>query len=236
MAFLLVLACTAAACFLLRTQIKKFPAVFYLLAVALDALFVAGCLGLLPWFVWDGLSLLVRRCALAFSLFTVVMFMGVLPVGSKARSWLMPVRGELSIVACILALGHAAFYLVSYAPRLLAGGAAGANMRASFVAAVLLLVLLLVLGVTSFNVVKNRMRSTTWKRVQRFAYLFFALAYVHLALSLAPSALQGGASAQASMVAYTAVFALYAVLRATRYVLVDRSAKKDAAINQISGA
>ena len=105
-------------------------------------------------------------------------------------------------------------------------------MRASFVAAVLLLVLLLVLGVTSFNVVKNRMRSTTWKRVQRFAYLFFALAYIHLALSLAPSALQGGASAQASMVVYTAVFALYAVLRVMRCVLVDRSSKEDATADQ----
>lgn len=47
--------------------------------------------------------------------------------------------------------------------------------------------------------------------------MFFALAYVHLALSLAPSALQGGASAQASMVAYTAVFALYAALRAALF-------------------
>ena len=123
MDFLITLACTTAACFLLRNPVKRFPVLFYVLAAALDMLFLVGCFGLLPWFAWSGLLVLMRRCLLAFSLFTVVMFVGVLPAGSKARAWLAPVRGELSLVACILAAGHVGFYVASYAPRMLAGGA-----------------------------------------------------------------------------------------------------------------
>ena len=87
--------------------------------------------------------------------------------------------------------------------------------------ALVLFALLLVLGVTSFNAVKRRMRADTWKRVQLLAYPFFGLVYVHLLLMLLPSALQGGAAAQASVAAYTAVFGTYAVLRVTR-ALLDR--------------
>ena len=50
-----------------------------------------------------------------------------------------------------------------------------------------LLALLVVLGVTSFNFAKKRMRAETWKKVQRLAYPFFMLVYVHLLLMLAPA-------------------------------------------------
>ncbi|MFQ8866773.1 MAG: hypothetical protein ACLR67_00475 [Eggerthella lenta] len=55
-----------------------------------------------------------------------------------------------------------------------------------------LLVLLLVLGVTSFGFVKKHMRTESWKRLQRWAYVFFGLVYVHLMLMLAPAASRGG--------------------------------------------
>ena len=156
MDFLITLACTTAACFLLRNPVKRFPVLFYVLAAALDMLFLVGCFGLLPWFAWSGLLVLMRRCLLAFSLFTVVMFVGVLPAGSKARAWLAPVRGELSLVACILAAGHVGFYVASYAPRMLAGGAVEPAIAASLALALVLLALLAVLGVTSLKSVRTR--------------------------------------------------------------------------------
>ena len=77
------------------------------------------------------------------------------------------------------------------------------------------------LGVTSFNVVKKRMKKETWKRVQLLAYPFWGLVYVHLLLMLVPSALRGGAPAQMAVAVYSVVFVGYAVLRIRR-AAVDR--------------
>ena len=158
---------------------------------------------------------------LSLALFVVVMYIGVFAKGSKVHQWLKPVRSELSIIACILACGHMAVYLGSYAPRL--GGTLGVNVVSALVVALALLVLLLVLGVTSFAFVKRRMRTDSWKRLQRWAYVFFGLVYVHLMLMLAPAASQGGEAAVASVVVYTVIFGAYAALRVRR-ALVDRRA------------
>ena len=80
------------------------------------------------------------------------------------------------------------------------------------------------LGVTSFNVVKKRMKKETWKRVQLLAYPFWGLVYVHLLLMLVPSALRGGAPAQMAVAVYSVVFVGYALCRVGR-ALVDRSAE-----------
>lgn len=52
--------------------------------------------------------------------------------------------------------------------------------------------------------------------VQKWAYGFFGLIYVHLALMLMPAAAHGGLSAQESLAVYTAVFGVYAVARTSR--------------------
>lgn len=114
-----------------------------------------------------------------------------------------------------------AVYLVSYAPRL--GGALGANVLGALGVALALLVLLLVLGVTSFGFVKRRMRTESWKRLQRWAYVFSGLVYVHLMLMLAPAASRGGEAALVTVAVYTVVFGTYAVLRVRR-AFVDRRA------------
>lgn len=99
-------------------------------------------------------------------------------------------------------------YLASYAPRL--GGAMGANVLSALVVALALLVLLLVLGVTSFGFVKKHMRTESWKRLQRWAYVFFGLVYMHLMLMLAPAASRGGEAALITVAVYTVVFGAYA--------------------------
>lgn len=153
MTFLMVLAVTVAACLALRTPLHKWPVAFYVLAVAADVAYVIGVEGLLPRVVMGPLTLLMGKCVLSLALFVVVMYIGVFAKGSKVHQWLKPVRSELSIIACILACGHMAVYLGSYAPRL--GGTLGVNVVSALVVALALLVLLLVLGVTSFGFVKK---------------------------------------------------------------------------------
>lgn len=214
MDFLIVLTAAVVASVLLRHPLHKAPVAFYALAVVLDVAYVVGIEGLLPRVAMGPLTLLMGKCMLSLALFVVVMYIGVFAKGSKAHQWLKPVRAELSIVACILACGHMAVYLASYAPRL--GSAMGANVVSALVVAVALLVLLLVLGVTSFGFVKRHMRTESWKRLQRWAYAFFGLVYVHLMLMLAPAASRGGEAAVASVAVYTVVFGAYAVLRVRR--------------------
>lgn len=233
MTFLMVLVATIVAVLALRQPLHKWPVAFYALAVAADVAYIAGIEGLLPRAVTSPLTLLMGKCMLSLALFVVVMYIGVFAKGSRVHQWLKPVRAELSILACILACGHMAVYLASYAPRL--GGAMGANVLSALVVALALLVLLLVLGVTSFGFVKKHMRTESWKRLQRWAYVFFGLVYVHLMLMLAPAASQGGEAAVASVVMYTVIFGAYAVLRVRRAFVDRRAVAAVGALDAASG-
>lgn len=223
MTFALVLACTVAACFVLRNPLKACPAAFYAVAVAVDVAFIAGTFWGMPRGVWSVFFVLIQKCLLPLALFVVVMYIGALSKKSRPYRWLKAVRAELSIVAWILSLGHMAVYCSTYLPRLVTGGRMDLNVTASFAVAVVLLALLLVLGVTSFNAVKKRMHTETWKKVQKLAYPFFLLVYAHLLLMLAPSALHGGIAATTSVAVYSAVFVAYIVLRLVRAALDRRS-------------
>ncbi|WP_449316371.1 ferric reductase-like transmembrane domain-containing protein [Rubneribacter sp.] len=224
MTFAFVLVCTVAACFALRNPLKACPPAFYALAVAVDAAYLAAGAWEMPRDVWVALFLLVQKCLLPLALFTVVMYVGVLPQESRPHRWLKAVRAELSIVAWILSLGHMAAYLASYAPRIAQGGPVNLNVASSFALALVLLALLLVLGFTSFNAVKRRMHADAWKKVQRLAYPFFALTYAHLLLMLGPSAVRGNDAAVASVAVYSVVFLGYFALRTLRWAL-DRRAR-----------
>lgn len=217
MTFAIVLLCTVVACFALRNPLHKAPMVFYVVAVAVDVFFAVSPYLDIPRNVWLVFNSLIANCMLPLAIFVVVMFIGVLPKSAKAYLWLKAVRAELSIVAWILSLGHMVWYLgVSYLPKVLAGTALKGNVVFGLFVAIVLLLLLIVLGVTSFNVVKKHMRTDTWKKVQKLAYPFFILVYVHLLLMLAPAAMRGSQTAIISVVVYSVVFVAYVVLRLYR--------------------
>ena len=219
MTFLLVLLVTTALVFALKRPIKRWPLLFYGIAVALVALFIADSYVEIPRVIHQGLFVLVHKCTLATALFAIVMYLGVLPRSSKARGWLMPIRGELSVIAWILSLGHVVMYLMTYI-TMVARGLTNANtfIVQSLVVALVVFVLLMALGVTSFASVKRRMKARTWKRLQKLAYPFFVLVYVHLLLILLRPALLGGQAAQVSVIVYSVLFLGYIALRAYRAV------------------
>ena len=223
MTFLLVLAVTVVASFALREPIRRWPWIFYVLALAADVAFLAASYGLLPRDVWMLLNKPMQKASIALALFAVVMYIGVFPRDSKVSHWLRPIRAQLSIIACLLIAGHMAMFLGSYVVRLFNGSVMKPNVLASFLIAVLLLVLVVVLGVTSFKVVKRHMTPKTWKNIQRWAYPFFVLAYAHVLLMLLPAAARGGANAKESIIVYSVVFGVYFVARIVRAVL-DRKA------------
>ena len=184
MDFLFLLIIAAVAVYLLRRPLKAHPSFFYGIAVILDLLYFVGSTFGVPRWLWTPLVDLIQKCELALALFAIVMFIGCLGKEQALYRQMKPIRAELSIVACILCFGHMAVYLDSYLPRLLGNAS-----------------------------VKRAMSSRRWTRIQRFAYLFFALIFCHLALMLLPAALRGGIAAQESLFIYTAMFGAYGILR-----------------------
>lgn len=229
MDFVITLVFTAVLSVALRKPIKKLPLLFYGLAVALVALLFAGTSGLVPGSWWKFTVPLVQQCMLSFALFTVVMFIGCLPDGRKVTQRLRGIRSELSVAAFILCFGHMVPYIAPYATRVASGTADGATAT-SFALALVVGVLLVVLGVTSFAFVKRSMSTAKWKRLQRLAYMFFGLVYVHLVLMMAPSAAHGAAGAVLSIAAYTVVFGAYAVLRVTKALHDQRETSASRAV------
>ncbi len=219
MIFLIVLAITAPVCIALRKPLHRAPVAFYVIAVILDLLYIyqvfAGS-SVLPRVIWTPMYILMQKCTLSLALFFVVMGIGAFPHASFVGRHLRPVRAQLSILAWILSLGHMCVYFASYIPRISAGFANNSLVLTSLGVALLLFILLLVLGITSFEVVKRHMTGSTWASVQRLSYVFFALVFVHLMLMLAPAALKGGSAAQASALVYIALFVAYAGARMVR--------------------
>ena len=228
MRFLLAVVVCFALVVLLDKPLKRAPVPFYCAALGLVALYWFGVSTNVTGVWWTWFMPLMQRCALAFLLFTIVMFVGVLGDSSPLRARLMPIRRQLSILGCIFALGHLAFYGVSYVPRL--GSAFAGNLGFSLALAAVLVALMAVLLVTSFQVVKRRMNAARWKGVQRLAYPFYLLTYVHLVLLLAPSAFAGRDTAIVSLVVYTVVVATYVVLRVRRALLRQQAARPSAAL------
>lgn len=216
MTFALIFVITAVASVVLAGVLRKAPWLFYAAAVAAVVVMIAGFAGVIDGGWWKPLILLVRRCMVALALFAVVMFVGVLPSDSKLGIRLRSVRTELSILACILCVGHVALYVAPYAARAFAGNV-DAFMAVSLTTAAILLVLLAVLGVTSLGFVKKAMRTANWKKIQRWSYVFFGLTYVHLMCMLAPAAIAGGGSAIVGVVVYTVLFGGYAIGRIARW-------------------
>lgn len=221
MSIVLALVCAIAFVAIFRIPIQRHPAVFYVLALALDALLLVGQSIGMPVIVWRTVLSLHSRCLFAFALFAIVMFIGALKDGSKLKTLLLPIRAELSILATLLVVGHVWNYASVYIAKL-ASGTFGSDMIGACVAFALVAVLI-PLAVTSIKAVKRRMDGKTWKRVQRFAYVFWGLVYAHVTFVLGFSAAAGGASAQESLAVYTILFALYLTCRFVRFA-TDRSA------------
>ena len=225
MVFLITLVATLAAVTILKPVIKAAPWVFYILAIVADIILIVGTSGGFPRGLGTFTTLLLRRGFLALALFVIVMYIGVLPHGSKVRNYFVSIRAILSITACILIAGHICSYFASYVGSLF-GGVLAAPIVVAICAGILLLVLGLVLGVTSFKFVRKHMSGKQWLNIQKLAYVFYALVYAHSMFLLLPPAVSGGEAARISVAVYSAVFGLYLVLRIYRANVNKRNAQQ----------
>ena len=162
MVFVIALVIAALFSLLCDKALKKHGGAFYIAAVVLAAI-AAGCTyagvtaGFPIWFstwIWP----LVARGALGTALFVVVMVTGALPNGSAAMKKLMPIRGELSIIASILTLGHNITYGKTYFVMLFTQPAmlSGTQLLAC-ISSLVMICIMIPLFITSFKVVRRKM-------------------------------------------------------------------------------
>lgn len=237
MIFLIALVLTGIFIFVCAKTLKKHPAPFYVGAVVI-ALIVIGCTAgrvVFPeWFrlwIWP----LVSRGALATALFAAVMYAAVLPNGSKGIKTLMPIRGELSILASILTLGHNLSYGRTYFRLLFTNpDRLPANQFAAAICSLIMLVIMLPLFVTSFKCIRRKMKPARWKKLQRFAYGFYALLYVHVLLLTLPQALAGESGYVLNFLIYSIVFVGYGICRVLKAVSVKKKTQNTLKTKQIT--
>lgn len=72
---------------------------------------------------------------------------------------------------------------------------------------------MLILTVTSFPNVRKKMNAVKWKKLQRTAYIFYGLIYVHILLINIPYARRGMSEYIINVAVYSLVFVNYAMMR-----------------------
>lgn len=189
--------------------VRAHAALVYGAAVAVSALYWLSGWVPLPRAVSDALFFLVQQCTLATALFAAVMLAGIFSQSSYFGSRLRPIRAELSVAASILCVGHIVFYATQFLSRITAPNAVRTQVIAAIAIAMVLLVLLIPLFMTSIDSFKRMIDAGQWKKIQKMAYPFFVLIFFHLGFMLVPSAWAGSSDAQLRLVVYGFVLVVY---------------------------
>lgn len=164
-------------------------------------------------YIWP----IFARGGLAGALFDIVMFTGAFPNGSASIKKLMPIRGQLSILASILTLGHNAAYGRVYFLRLFTDPASlPTGQLLAAICSVLMLLIMLPLFITSFMAVRRKMQPKRWKALQRLAYGFYGLLCCHILLLTVPGAARAESAYQLTVFVYGTVFLSYLPCRISK--------------------
>lgn len=207
--------------YFLKDSLKKHAGIYYIGAAVISiAVFLIGFLPM-PLFEKNNILGIFAKGSLGTAMFVVVMYTGALPKGNKLIAPLMKIRGELSITAAILVLCHNFTYGMTYFRMLFTKTSLlSATQLAAAVISLVLIAIMLVLTVTSFPSVRKKMQAKKWKQLQRTAYVFYGLMYVHIMLINIPYARLGLGMYIANVVIYSIVFLGYAAMRIAKAVSV----------------
>lgn len=207
--------------YFLKDSLKKYANIFYIGAAVISiAVFLLEFLQM-PLFVKNNILGIFAKGSIGTAMFVVVMYTGALPKGNKLIAPLMKIRGELSITAAILVLCHNFTYGMTYFRMLFTKTSLlSATQLAAAVISLVLIIIMIVLTVTSFPAVRKKMQAKKWKQLQRTAYVFYGLMYVHIMLINIPYARLGLGMYIANVVIYSMVFLGYAAMRIAKAVSV----------------
>ncbi|MDE6833039.1 MAG: FMN-binding protein [Ruminococcus sp.] len=235
MLFLIALFLAFGFAILFDKPLKKYPYVFYVVAVILtvSSIILAGTdTHSLPEFVNNYIIGLFTRGAFATALWYVVMFTGALPNGSESIKKLMPIRSELSIFTAILTLGHNIGFGQTYFVRFFTDSARmSGNQKIASILSISMLVIMIPLTVMSFPVIRKKMNPKLWKKLQRTAYIFYAMIYIHVLVLYYPMSKAGRDGIFFNILVYSVAFIGYAVMRIRKYIVIRKKPQNKIILN-----
>ena len=220
---------------LCNKPLKKYSDVFYILCTAISVSCIFFDLRCESAFINKYILGLFNQCSFATALWCLVMWGGALPNKSKGIKLIMPVRGELSIMAAILTLGHNLKYGKTYFTGLFSSAE---NMKPNYIAAsiisLIMIIIMVPLTIMSFKKIRKKFRAGTWKKIQSAAYIFYALIYIHVLILNIPFALAGREGYFFNVIAYSVVFIGYAVCRIRKWYILRKHSESTSVINLVS--
>lgn len=177
---------------------------------------LATLAAVLSWVsIWMEFELLqiITEGFLGLAFFVVVMYAGAFKKSSNTSKKLRSVRKEYSILGFVFLIPHFYIYLEQYLTGVLDWEWYG----------VVAMIIMIPLFISSFKFVKSKMNMKKWKSLQRWAYLAYALTFIHLIVVAEPQ----------ESIAYFIIFGVYSLLKLRNYVLVESIYKNIATLGAL---
>lgn len=200
-------------------KIKKYSKILYVIAALIAIFFIiftkTDLHTYIPKYISKYTVSIFSKSTFSLALFTIVMYTGVLNNTFKYKKNLMAIRGELSIIACILTLGHNVLYGIYYFPTFFTNPHSLTYYKFfATLLSLILICLMIPLMITSFQYIRKKMSYTIWKNIQKSAYLFYGLIYIHIMLLYIPKF----NNKFFEIILYTFIFFSYYFLRIRKYI------------------
>ena len=203
--------------------IKKYPTIFYMatyvLIIPVVLYYETKLYKEMPiWFTKYVMDIF-RRGIFSTVTFMIVMFLGVITTHNKYTRKLMSIRGEMSIIGCFAALCHNIAFGIRYFVEFFTNSEKmNIYTKTATIITLILISMMLPLMITSFKCVRNKMKAKNWKKLQKLAYPFFYLIYVHLMVLF----MHKPEKHMLSIVLYTVIYMLYTILRVRKYLITKK--------------
>lgn len=210
---------------LAQNNLRKHAIIWYCTAFLLSL----GCLLLpssTPPLLTSFATNIIGRGTLATALFILVMYARIFPVKSRLFRTFMSLRAPLAIMASFMILLHNGTYFIHYYTNITKKNVSMTPSEClAACCTILMLVLLIPLTITSFSIIRKKMKARTWKNVQRFSYLFYGLIYLHVVCLFSQQIRKGNRSYQLELAIYTMIFGIYLVCRVALYLKAKQKNK-----------
>lgn len=157
------------------------------------------------------------RGYISIAFFILVMFVGALNTKWVITKKLLSIRAKLAIIASILIIPHCIMYFARFIllklPKIIKTGIIPKIYIGYITVGIIAFIIMLPLFITSFNKVRRKMKGTQWRNLQRVAYIFYFLIYIHILLII----LNEKEMDWLKLIIYTTIFGVYTILRLTKY-------------------
>ena len=203
--------------------IKKYPVLFYMatyiLIIPVVLYYETKFYREMPiWFTKYVMDIF-RRGIFSTVTFMIVMFLGVVTTPNKYTRKLMSIRGEMSIIGCFAALCHNVAFGIRYFVEFFTNASKmNVYTKTATIISLILIAMMIPLMITSFKCVRKKMKAKNWKNLQKLAYPFFYLIYVHLMVLF----MHKPEKHMLSIALYTFIYLLYTILRLRKYLLIKK--------------